>query len=249
MAELTQTDDVLDVEFEEPKSELVNSVPIPAQTSPEWNAYILSRFTDDEKFNGNPTVDGLRRVAEDLIGDIVDSTTEILPMGNKICAVCMISFDTSLATDETIHILKRFSGAADAYDGNCDKPYNKYLTSMAETRAEGRALRKALRVKVVSAEELSEVANEDVPREEDTTKITDTQINFIDIMCRNDNRGLDINVKKFVQFHCPKVYNIREMLHKDSLAIQEKLSYSQQNTGSLSPDVRGYDPEWKKTFA
>ena len=40
----------------------------PAMTDPEWNDYVMSMFTDKEMYNGNPLVNGLRRVAEVVSG-------------------------------------------------------------------------------------------------------------------------------------------------------------------------------------
>jgi hypothetical protein len=38
--------------------------------SESWSEWVLSQFADDELENGAPTCDGLRRVAEDVLGPI-----------------------------------------------------------------------------------------------------------------------------------------------------------------------------------
>ena len=63
------------------------------------------------------------------------------------------------------------TGSADVYWGNCDKIYRNHPVAVAETRAEGRALRRALKLrKVVAAEELVEDA-EDNPDFDSVSKI------------------------------------------------------------------------------
>ena len=45
----------------------------PSTTDPGWNDYVMSKFTEKELYDGNPLVNGLRRVAELVIGPIVYS--------------------------------------------------------------------------------------------------------------------------------------------------------------------------------
>lgn len=228
--------------------EEVDTVNIPTCKDPEWSDYVLTLFADDEKFNGNPTVDGMRRVAESLIGEIVAIRTQVIqaptPENDKRATViCSVTF---LDSND---ILKEYSGAADVCWINCDKPFYKYPVSTAETRAEGRALKRALKLKKISvAEELSNVALTDDIIEETNEKITQTQINFIEILCKNDSRGLNINIQKLVQKLYEKVYNINELKHSESLQIQEKLSEYQQDKTKIPSEIVGYDVMWKSTF-
>ena len=108
---------------------------------------------------------------------------------------------------------------------------------------------------MVAAEELSDAAlKEDEPPTYsklvdtilDEPKITDTQLNFIEIMCRNDSRGLNINIKKLVDKMYPGVYNIKELSHANSLTIQKMLSNYQQDKGLIPLDIVGFDSNWKK---
>ena len=48
-----------------------------------------------------------------------------------------------------------FCDVADSWEGNTDDMFCVYSTATAATRAEGRALRKALRLRVVAAEEVT----------------------------------------------------------------------------------------------
>ena len=52
----------------------------PSMTDPKWNDYVMSMFTEKEMYNGNPLVNGLRRVAEVVLGPIVYSgPTPVFP--------------------------------------------------------------------------------------------------------------------------------------------------------------------------
>lgn len=115
----------------------------------EWTPYVLSLLDPDtEVVNGNPRTDGLRRVAEFVYGPmwtqshVVECPRE--ENGYRSVIKVNVSFENGVSAD----------GVADAFNGNTDRDFSRYITAIAETRAEGRALRKALRlVKVLAAEE------------------------------------------------------------------------------------------------
>jgi hypothetical protein len=133
------------------------------------------------------------------------------------------------------------SGAADVYWGNCDKIYRNHPTAVAETRAEGRALRRALKLrKVVAAEEIAKDI-EDHPDENSVSKITNNQINFIDVMAKR----LNINITKLLENNALEFKNIYVLSHEDAVSIIRLLSSYQQNIGNISDDLLGYNNEWK----
>lgn len=252
---IPEEDDLQDLDFE-PEVEEEQEI-IPSQTDKEWSDYVLSQFTEDEMFNGSPTVDGLRRVAELLIGLIVRQDTQVVqcPVApdNRATVVHTVEFVYG-ETDNGIQLCKSFSGSADSYWGNTDKIYNKYPVAMAETRAECRALRRALKLKTVSAEEISKIAEQEdaLPTNEqnlETSKITNNQINFLEILVRNDQRGLDIDLQKFVQIKYPEINNIKELLHSQSLILQKELSELQQDKTKIPDEIKGYKINWKESFA
>ena len=121
----------------------------------EWTDYVLSLLSEDEKIQGNPTTDGLRRVFEKAMNcTIIESTSDVVqspqPSNEKRATVvhslsyCMN--DSSL--DDSLKI-RTVNGAADVYWGNCDKVFRNHPVAVAETRAEGRSLRRALRLRKV----------------------------------------------------------------------------------------------------
>jgi len=212
-----------------------------------WTEHVLSLLDEDEKIKGNPTTDGLRRILETALNVVVlSSVTTVVqsptPENEKRATVVhnitymprgMVNYDLSYS--------KLVSGAADVYWGNCDKVYRNHPVAVAETRAEGRALRRALKLhKVVAAEELSENIDDDVDQTS-VNKISSNQINFIDVMAQR----LNIDVKKlFTQekFEAENVYNL---LHTDAVGVLRLLSRYQQDISLISPDILGYSSEWK----
>ena len=112
---------------------------------------------------------------------------------------------------------------------------------MAETRAEGRALRRGLKLKkVVAAEEIVE-NTEDHPDNNTVSKITPNQINFIDVVAQR----LNIDVIKLFKLHNLPQDNVYETLHEDAVNVIRILSKYQQNINDIPSDIMSYSSEWK----
>lgn len=213
----------------------------------EWSDYVLSLLTDDEKIEGNPTTDGLRRIFEKALNcEILESTANVVqsPEPNnekRATVVYTISYFIKNSDSAPECRVKTVSGAADVYWGNCDKVYRNHPVAVAETRAEGRALRRALRLrKVVAAEELASNVEDD-PTGDSVSKISSTQINFIDVMSRrlniNPNNLLTLlNINK----------NIKHLMHDEGVLIIRELSKHQQNVDDIPDSIRGYVENWKE---
>jgi len=120
-------------------------------TSPEWNDHVLSYFEKSELYEGRPLTAGLRRVAELLLGRIVSSrpTQVFAPVSGNEIGRATVVWELVFADGSL------FSDVADCWEGNTDDAFCVFNTATAATRAEGRALRKALRLKTVSAEEMT----------------------------------------------------------------------------------------------
>ena len=133
------------------------------------------------------------------------------------------------------------SGAADVYWGNCDKVYRNHPVAVAETRAEGRALRRALKLrKVVAAEEITK-ETEDHPDDNTTNKISSNQINFIDVLAKRIN----INIKELLLGLDIDPTNIYTISHENAVAIIRELSKRQQNIQEIPNSMLGYDSTWR----
>ena len=214
----------------------------------EWTDYVLEQLTDDEKIMGNPTTDGLRRVFEKVMDcEIMEATTKVdqtPSRDNEMRATVTFSltFKPNAATETRLGLYntKLVTGAADVYWGNCDKIFRNHPVAVAETRAEGRALRRALRLrKVVAAEEVaSEI--EDHPDMDTVHKITNNQINFMDVL----SKRLDIHMIKLLSKLDIKEENVYNISYNDAVnAVSVIASYQQSN--KIPEDVLGYDPNWK----
>ncbi len=223
---------------------------IPSINDLEWNDHVLSLLSEDEKIDGNPTVDGLRRIFEIALNCVVvESTTNVVqspePSNEKRATVThtltYILKDADGISDPGILNTRSVTGAADVYYGNCDKVYRNHPVAVAETRAEGRALRRALKLrKVVAAEELAST-DEDTPDAFSVNKISGNQINFIDQMAKR----LNVNVVSLLASMSIVANNINEVSHEDAVNVIRELSKLQQNLANIPSDVIGYEASWR----
>jgi hypothetical protein len=158
----------------------------PNPTDPEWTDYVLSHFKDYEMDNGNPKADGLRRVAERLLGPF-DSETEVVQaptLDSGATVTVRLTFRGNQG-----YAYNTVMGAADVSSANTARDFAVHAVATAETRAEGRALRKALRLtKVLTAEEMAG-AEVDEPTGNDS-RIPTSMINSLTLMCQKQQIDL-----------------------------------------------------------
>jgi hypothetical protein len=214
----------------------------------EWSDHVLGLLSDDEKIDGNPTTDGLRRIFEIALEcTVIDSTSDVVqspdPQNEKRATVVHnITYALNNVDDGTPNYnnLRSVSGSADVYWGNCDKIYRNHPVAVAETRAEGRALRRALKLrKVVAAEEIAANVEDDVTGD-NVGKISSNQISFIDVM----SKRLNIDVIKLLS-SMSMDKNIKNLTHDNAVSIIRELSKHQQNVEDISEDLRPYQENWK----
>lgn len=212
----------------------------------EWTDYVLGLLSDDEKISGNPTTDGLRRIFEKALNCVVISADSVVvqspsPENEKRATVVHnLTYVLNDVSEDSCVKYRTASGAADVYWGNCDKIYRNHPVAVAETRAEGRALRRALKLrKVVAAEELAKDID-DHPDHDNVTKITNNQLNFIDVL----SKRLNINVAKLLSKLAIQHENVYNISHTDAVNIIKALTEYQQ-LNSVSDDILGYESSWK----
>jgi hypothetical protein len=212
----------------------------------EWTDHVLSMLHEDEKIAGNPTTDGLRRVFEKAMNCTVTSADSSVvqapsPENEKRATVVhSLTYVLNDCVDDSPVKYKTVSGAADVYWGNCDKIYRNHPVAVAETRAEGRALRRALRLrKVVAAEEIAKDI-EDHPDHDTVSKITNNQINFIDVLAKR----LDINVSKLLEKLALNTGNVYNIEYQDAVNIVQTLT-SYQQANNTPTELMGYNSDWK----
>jgi len=213
-----------------------------------WTDYVLGLLSDDEKIAGNPTTDGLRRIFEIVLNcRLMSSTSSVVqspsPDNEKRATVVhslTYCLNPGIEDQNGLNILT-VDGSADVYWGNCDKVYRNHPVAVAETRAEGRALRRALRLrKVVAAEELSKDI-EDHPDDNSVSKISINQINFIDVIAQRLNINV-VDLMKTLDIDTSNIYNIS---HENAVKTIKHLTTLQQNMSNIESVLLGYDNNWK----
>lgn len=215
----------------------------------EWSDHVLTLLSDDEKIDGNPTTDGLRRIFEIALNcTVISSHSEVTQSPDvsnekRATVVHTITYCPHKGPQNKIDLndSRSISGAADVYWGNCDKIYRNHPVAVAETRAEGRALRRALKLrKVVAAEELASSIDDDVSGDS-VGRISTNQISFIDVIAKR----LNINVKELISSMSLSVDNIYTLTHDNAVSIIRELSKYQQKVEDIPEQIKSYQENWK----
>lgn len=222
----------------------VVAIDAPHPTDPKWNDYVMSMFAPEELHDGRPTCFGLRRVAELVLGGILCSRpTQVFPPSSddkigRSTVIWEVTFKNGTC----------FSDVADCWEGNTDDAFCVFSTATAATRAEGRALRKALRLRTVAAEEVTAKDTASITRSnkpdtyegeyDESQRMTDPQANFIDVKAKQ----LNINVPEFFK-HVFKISSSKKVIKKQASQAIEKLNEFQQ-TGNIPSEILGYQ-DWR----
>jgi len=250
-----QEDDIL---FDSDESDILSAVDSealsdesflaqPAFNSENWSEWVLSQFADDELENGAPTCDGLRRVAEDVLGPIAkvevikNDTPAVSNKGNATVVVGItiepVLLEGHPRQGKSIYV----EDLADANKLNTPEEIFKHPSATAGTRAESRAYRKMLRLrKVLTAEELASNTH----TEEDwapSTPITDQQITVIDMLCQRTN----IDVVDFINCGDAKYVCIEQVSEQSAQKMLQYLNRIQRKDAERPDGVETYDENWK----
>jgi len=246
----TQTPDVstFDDVFEEEEEEKEESA-----TKEEGSDEERPSIFSDELIDGNPICAGLRRVAELLLGDIIESGPEqVFPATDNNGpgrATVVFSVTFNWMNDGTIKVFKE---VADVWHGNTDDLFCAHPVATASTRAEGRALRKALKLRCLAAEELAKKDIVDIVQQavkqaptsgeyESDKIISSQQIQFIDNRCNQ----LDIDVAKFINIG-ENTYSGIDEVTKDNAKKMIKVLNTYQNGSEIPDKVKGYNINWRE---
>tara|TARA_R100000808_G_scaffold5684_1_gene17089 strand:- start:9025 stop:9846 length:822 start_codon:yes stop_codon:yes gene_type:complete len=224
----------------------------PSMFSPEWHDYAMSHFEDNELIDGNPICAGLRRVSELLLGTIIESgPCDVFPStdGNgpgRATVVYKVVFDW-----KNSGYIKTFKEVADVWHGNTDDLFCAHPVATASTRAEGRALRKALKIRALAAEELArkdivEIVQKSVSKSTDgeydpDDRITPQQIQFIDKRCSL----LDVNVMNFINCGENTYRSINDVKRDRAKSMIKLLNQYQNETKSVPESLAGYNEDWR----
>ena len=227
---------------------------MPAYGSKEWNDYIMEKFEQHELFDGNPTCAGLRRVAEEVLGSIVSSRpTQVWPStdanGPGRATVVFEIVINWMDSGE----LRSYAEVSDCWHGNTDDLFCAHPAATASTRAEGRALRKALKIRCLAAEELAKKDIVSIVRQavntdqgldgewKESDTISEPQTNFIDAKCKQ----LDIDVMKFINVGAEHYCSIGEVTKKTASKMLSTLNEYQTKKKPIPDKILGYDSNWR----
>ena len=255
-------DDMFDELFEDSEQEEVKEAVIeesvgeenrPSMFSDEWNDFVMAHFHRNELIDGNPICAGLRRVAEFLLGDIVESGPEqVFPAmdgssPDRATVVFKVVFNWMNSGQQRV-----FKEVADVWHGNTDDLFCAHPVATASTRAEGRALRKALKLRCLAAEELAKkdivnIVQESVKKAptsgeyEGGNKVSSQQIQFIDNRCNQ----LDVDVISFINMG-ENTYGSIEQVTKESAKKMIKVLNNYQNGSAIPESIQGYKVNWRQ---
>lgn len=220
--------------------------PEPKMTDEHWSEFVLKQFADDELMEGNPTIDGLRRVTKKLLGDIVESCGKVVVApspANDFSATCEHTIVIAWYRETKYCETRKFTEVADVNCKNTDPEYARFASATASTRAEGRALRKALMLKRVIAAE--ESTNVEVDGDLLGTEVINAgQMNFINTICNRNN----INVLKFINMGKDKYDSktIHKIPYSTAARMISVLTTYQQDQKKITDNIRGYESNWRE---
>ena len=219
----------------------------PSMLSSEWHDFAMTLFDPSELIDGHPLVAGLRRVSELVLGPIIFSgPTQVFPVQRedhhgRATVVFSVEFANGM----------RYAEVADSWEGNTDDMFCAFAVAIASTRAEARALRKALKIKGVAAEELTKKDTAKIVRDISNTKassdgdyneqsrMSDAQYNFMDVKCKQ----LNIDGKKlFKEFNVDSGKKVSKKVASD---IIDKLNDYQRDKNSIPASITGYQEGWR----
>ena len=259
--QITNEEDIFDAPEEEVQEETVTiqenvgqSENRPSMFSDEWNEFVMAHFHKNELIDGNPICAGLRRVAEYLLGDIVESGPEqVFPATDgsspdRATVIFKVVFDWMNSGQQRV-----FKEVADVWHGNTDDLFCAHPVATASTRAEGRALRKALKLRCLAAEELAKkdivsIVQESVKKSptsgeyEADKSISSQQIQFIDNKCST----LDIDAFAFINMGNSSFSSVSEVTKDSAKKMIKVLNNYQNNSGDIPSSIRGYKVNWRE---
>lgn len=205
------------------------------RTDKGWSKYVIDQLADDEKDGIYPKADGLRRLLESHVSPIISIDNCIM---QSPCSangmVATVRAKITLANGE------EYTAAADAQRSDLEYPYDRHVTAIAETRAEGRVFRKALRLKnIVTKEEMVDA------KQDAQDRINKNQVMLIDNLCMNNR--LNVNVSKLLKylFKDTAKANVWEYTHSEGAEINRKLTEFQGDSNLIPAELLGYSPDWK----
>jgi hypothetical protein len=153
-----------------------------SKASPDWSKVIMKEFTDDEKEGNSPKIIGLRRLANKFYPGW-STRVEVIQVPTKdngYRSAVKVSITATVGDfNEVTH-----EDVAECTYHNTEGVYRDYPLATAQTRAEGRALKKLLGLNISTFEETGLVGGA-------SDKASDTMINSVRSLADKKNIDLD----------------------------------------------------------
>lgn len=224
LAEVVSVDDTSLI----PTSEESKKIPKPGDV--EWSEYVLAQLTSDERDEKNnfPKAAGLKRLVLKLVGEITESVSRVISVpSNDNNFTAVVEHRLVITSSDSFKV---YHGVGEANDSNADAPYSKYPLAIASSRAMGRALRDALNVNTIVAEEISIIAE----RDDSADEITSAQKAAINTM----SRRLKIDPTKFINAGKNKYESMDDITNGTAKAMVSKLNEWQKNMSDIPSGIK-----------
>ncbi|TXT66111.1 MAG: hypothetical protein BAJALOKI3v1_50111 [Promethearchaeota archaeon] len=213
----------MNVEEESEEQVVLNSDIYKEMSESDWTAKVMNMLDESEIDNGNPKVDGLRRVATKIFGmfSVYFDVKQTPDTANRGRATVVATID--------IPGQCCICGSADVFHGNTDGTFAVHPVATAETRAEGRALRRLLRlVKVHAAEELTKESS--LPNR---TKVTESMLNSVTKVCEK----LNIDLTKLSVYNGHDISSPNDLTYEDLQSLILVLNEYNKNKDKIPNEV------------
>ena len=230
------------------KAEKAEKLEKPLITDSAWHDYVMGQFSEEETVEDPhsgqkvPTLPGLRRVTELLVGQVTGNEVTLLAQPSEFNGRAYVVGCSLTIKGETGSIVVQ--ALADAHWKNADPPYNKYLSAIAESRAEARAFRKALKIRTVSAEELSNVAENQTESDEwePSANLARSQEAIINKLCQQ----MDIDAWAFLNSGSDKYPAVKDVTYSAAQRMIQQLNIYRKGDKQIPSSLKGYKDNWNK---
>ena len=211
---------------------------VPTRLDPEWSDYVMNHLVEDELVDGNPSLPGLRRVIEVVLGEIMENLSYPVSYPNQANGFMAVArADLTVRMYDTGSV-KRYADGADCSADNTPEKFAVHATNTACSKAESRVLRKALGLrKLITAEEAGIIEELSQP-----DRISPAQVRSIELLAKRN----DINVWAYINAGETEYDSINSVPYDVAFKMVKFLNTLQNDDEKVRDEWRGYDPNWSK---
>lgn len=208
---------------------------LPKYGSAEWQSYILSLLEPNEQLDGFPRCFGLRRVAQLVLGPIMSAKAamvSVIPTSDSRAVTISyeITFDWQLdrsvwlnPNNTQLSDYRTFGGVADCVE-DTGSAWGKNPAASAESKAMSRALKQALCLNVLSAEEKVSGYDEGPKEASGSSNITSQLVSFIEAKAT----ALSLDIRQIVKDYGFSVTNIKDLTLEEGRKLFAHINTFQQ---------------------